>query len=85
MFRTTINAVKRGLRCMHSWIFGQKRCLYAVVCEYLNGYGYIALTFFHRGFAIARGENAQYSDGAVRDIVNATTFIQQRTEVDPEK
>lgn len=53
-------------------------------CLAINGF--VALTFYHRGFGDSEGVRTRNVPiEQVRDIMNATTFMQQRPEVDPER
>ncbi len=48
--------------------------------------GYVSFIFYHRGFGDSEGVRTRNVPmEQVRDIMNATTFMQQRPEVDPEK
>jgi len=71
--------------CIHGYS-GRRDVYMPPFAKYLNRHGYIAMTFYHRGFGDSEGiRTLNIPMEQVRDIMNAITFIQQRTEVDPER
>jgi dipeptidyl aminopeptidase/acylaminoacyl peptidase len=76
---------RAAIVCIHGYS-GRRDVYMPPFAKYLNSHGYIAMTFYHRGFGDSEGiRTLNVPMEQVRDIMNATTFIQQRTEVDPEK
>lgn len=54
--------------------------------RHLASRGYVSLIFYHRGFGDSEGiRTRNVPMEQVRDIVHATTFLQQRPEVDPNR
>jgi uncharacterized protein len=71
--------------CIHGYS-GRRDVYMPPFAKYLNRHGYVAMTFYHRGFGDSEGiRTLNVPMEQVRDIMNAVTFIQQRPEVDPEK
>lgn len=76
---------KPAVVCIHGYS-GRRDVYMPPFAKYLNRHGYIAMTFYHRGFGDSEGiRTLNIPMEQVRDIVNAITFIQQRSEVDPER
>lgn len=62
---------------------GVKELLLPAYAEYFCKNGYVVLNFDYRGFGGSEGESGRLiPDNQVRDIRNAITFLQTRTEVD---
>ncbi len=71
--------------CIHGYS-GRRDVYMPPFAKRLVSNGFVALTFFHRGFGDSEGVRTRNVPmEQVRDIMNATTFMQQRSEVDPER
>ncbi len=65
---------------------GVKELLLPAYAEYFCKNGYAVLNFDYRGFGGSEGESGRLvPDNQIRDIRNAITYIQTRSEVDPSR
>jgi dipeptidyl aminopeptidase/acylaminoacyl peptidase len=69
--------------CVHGYT-GRKETYMPPFVRELNGAGYHALDFYHRGFGDSEGIRLRADpEGQVRDILSALPYLRQRPEVDP--
>ena len=81
---------KRGERrptviCIHG-NSGRRDVYMPAFAKYFANNGYVSFIFYHRGFGDSEGVRTRNVPmEQIRDIMDATTFMQQRSEVDPEQ
>ena len=69
--------------CVHG-NSGRRDVYMPAFAKYFARHGYVSFIFYHRGFGDSEGVRTRNVPlEQVRDIVHATTFMQQRPEVDP--